>query len=127
MRNTDTQITQAIQQYHTIPPEVAAMVRLATYDLFNGPISECDECGNNCTCEYPYPGFVKAIRVISDWADENVSTLWVDTDYSGVTDREPQAEEIDGQWEEPCWETIYQIPPREVLARLFGKTLAEYL
>lgn len=126
----DKQTRKAIKErFADMPKDVERAGRLASWDLWNGPLTCCEECGSDslstCACEHPYPGFQRACDVVSRWADENVGTLYLEIDTGYVSSEEPQGEEIDGEYVEPL--PYYVIERGDILAALFGRELASYL
>jgi hypothetical protein len=139
----DATISKAISQHFKdeIPADVEKQGRIAGWDLWNGPITFCEECGADhlpdCTCEIKYKGFQAACKVVSDWLDDNASTLYVCLDSGIVSDKEPEGEWLDEDGE-PCDSdaegAIYSEPMPyaevsrdDIVAILFDKELKGYV
>jgi hypothetical protein len=92
------------------------LVSSANADLFYGDTSGED-----------YPGFEEACRIIRDWCDEYLTTLYlVGIDGDSVFDREPDGwVDEDGEWQEP--EPYSCVEPKDIKTILFGAELAQYI
>lgn len=130
-RNGQNKQSALVKAYvlEQLTPRTRRLAQLAWWDLYYGPLTSCDVCGvdhlDECRCEHRWPGFESATKEISKELDD-LGDLWVDIDCDHVTDREPQGEEIDGEWCEPFWEEIYHYTRRDALRAVFGE-LADYL
>jgi hypothetical protein len=122
----DAQATKAIREYVKIPADIQTLINLATADLYYGPVS---------SEAYPeWPGFVTALRVIQNWADDNTCELYVD-EFGCVSETEPEWECLDPKTMEPCdpdedgfWQApsdYYYFDQKAINRILFG-SLAEY-
>jgi hypothetical protein len=112
-----------------MPKDLSTWKNQAYWDLVNGPLMECETCGEVCTCESPYPGFEKATQALSSWADEYVTgDFYYDTQSGELLDSEPKGFEDEGTGEfvEPMWEDYIKVSRGEVLAVIFGRELAPY-
>lgn len=133
----ETKIAAAIEAKFKpeIPNDIATFARLATWDLHYGPVTYCEECGaeslDECQCVVKFPGFSEATRAIARWAQANLpGTLYYDPEWDGLMDSEPEGETVEGdegeeEYVEP--EPYYTVERREIIAAVFGSTLAEYL
>ncbi len=101
---------------------IQQLINSANFDLYFGPYP----ANEPIDCEFIYPGFQEAMRQINN-AVNDIDEIWVDSQSEFVSDREPQGEEIDGEWIEPYWEDWYHLDRREVLSYLLGKELHKYL
>lgn len=95
-----------------------ALRRCALHDLFFGPL-DSDSYESDDLKEWP--GYVKAVEELEDWADTNVSEVWLD-DAGNILDKEPEGETIDGTWVEPdgithfAKKAVYLIVFRELVS-----------
>ncbi len=64
-----------------VDDDTKRLIRLANWDLYSGPVTEPDD-------GKPWPGFVKATRLIRDAI--SVGDLYLDSQSDEVTDTEPQ-------------------------------------
>lgn len=110
---TKTQET-AIREYYTLADNVRDMIRGATWDLFNGPLSvdDADDQGIK-----RWRGFTHACRVIRDALD--VGDLWIGEDGL-ISESEPD-------WTEECPDVWCQVDSSLVRRVLVGRELAGYL
>lgn len=106
-----------------ITDEVNRLINCANFDLYYGPYETGFEPDGD---GWKYPGFTESVRKISA-ALGDVRELWFDSDWNGVLEREPEGEEIDGEYIEPFWESIYHLERKDVLRALVGKELVSYL
>ena len=116
----------AIRAAYPLPDDLQRLRRLATWDLWHGPIlpSELDEE------DKPWPGFGEACSLMRAWADETLPrTVWYDNDCGHVGTSEPEGfiDEDTGDWIEPYTDETYRIEWREILAAIFPRKLSEYL
>jgi len=120
---TNKQLEKAVQSHFEVPEDIQRLVGLATSDLLWGPVS----LGGDWE-EDNYKGFQSACKRIREYVDTLPSQLWIDTDCDCVMTSEPQGEEVDGEWVEPLWESIYYVNGRnEVVELLFNHYLAGYV
>jgi hypothetical protein len=59
----------------------------AVYDLWHGPLSRRDALDR---FRVRWPGYPKAIDMLSEWWHENGSDVWYDTQSGYVSDQEPE-------------------------------------
>lgn len=117
------QIQTAVRAHFKIPEDIQRLANLATSDLLWGPIGLDDEWE-----EENYKGFQSACARIREYVDTLPRELWVDTDCDCVMTSEPQGEEVDGEWLEPYWDSIYYVNGRnEVVELLLNHYLAGYV
>lgn len=98
--------------------------RLATYDLWYGPVPEGEDCDGA-----PWVGFSKAMTELRKFADENLNEVWVDIDSENVLDKEPEAFWTDpdtGEEIEEYLENTYHYEFSDVMKAVFPNQLHEY-
>lgn len=115
----EKQVKTLLRSHFYIPDDTQRLANLATFDLLWGPVGLDDEWERE-----NYKGFQLACARISEYVDTLPCELWVDTDCDCVMTSEPQGQEVDGEWLEPYWESIYYIDSRSKLVQLL---LNEYL
>jgi hypothetical protein len=100
-------------------------------DLYDSGIRELAGAANadlyyGDTSSEGYPGFEKACRIIRDWCDEHLTTLYlVGIDRDSVFDRAPADwVDEDGEWHE---EEYSCVDVKDIKTILFGAELAEYI
>lgn len=117
-----------------MPKRIERFGRLASWDLWSGPMTYCEECGADnldaCTCENKYPGFVEACQEVSRYLQDCVSTLYYDEESGDISTVEPEGEVIENddgeeEWIEPM--PYFQYDWKDTARALFGKDLVEYL
>jgi len=118
----------AIQNTYVLPDRIEILRRLATQDLYSGPLSNDDESANyHGEGGFTYPGFANACRELAAWADENVPcSLYYDADADCLSESVPGPwQDEDGNWNEP--EPVREVRQTEICEALFGRQLAQYL
>ncbi len=117
------QIKEAVRNHFEVPEDIERLVNLATSDLLWGPIGLDDDWERE-----NYQGFQSACKRIKEYVDTLPSQLWVDIDCDCVMTREPQGEEVDGEYIEPYWESIYYVNGRnEIVEALFNHYVVGYV
>lgn len=142
MDRHDKAVFTYIKENVKIPDNVKRMASLASWDLWYGPLTYCETCGadhlDDCECgDLKYPGFEAACAIVSEWADENIESLYVE-DYSDyVLTKEPQGRwensegdecdkfDEDAHYVEP--EQYYFFERSDILKIIFDKELISYL
>lgn len=66
-----------------IPKRISYIANLATYDLYEGPISSMNCAGLNEEDVEMWPGFVEAVNEIREWWD-SLDPAWIDLDTNEV-------------------------------------------
>ena len=124
--NIQEAIDNAVNEHLQISKEIQKLINLCNTDLYFGPL----EAGEDE--EGVYPGFSKALNIITDELDE-ISDLWYDNMTGEIYDSETQAESAmcyeDEEGEiiyDECHE-VYHVERRDVLTTLLGKELASYI
>lgn len=124
------QIEKVVESHFVLPDNIRWYANAANFDLYYGPRPNCDDD------EYPYINFSNATRVLSEWAEENLSEIWVDTNCDEIFTKEPEGEvdefedkegNVRHEWIEPCWEDIRHYSYLEVKKIVFGKELGCYI
>jgi len=117
------QIKEAVRSYFEVPEQIERLVNLVTTDLLNGPIDLDDDWAQE-----NYQNFPTACKRIREFVDSLPSQLWVDIDCDCVMTNEPEAEIVDDEYIEPCWESIYYVNGRnEVVEALFNHYVVGYI
>lgn len=118
------EVKEAIRQHFEVPETIQRLVNMATSDLLWGPIGLDDEWE-----EENYKGFRSACKRIREEFTESLPReLWVDVDCGCVMTREPQGEEVDGEYIEPYWESIYYVNGHnELIELLFNHYVVGYI
>jgi hypothetical protein len=119
---TQSQI-DAIREHVALDDHTQELIRLATWDLYEGPSGASEESD--------YPGFSAAVDMISKAIE--VSDLYIDVEIDEVIgDTEPH-------WHGDCScdettdvvgyypDTVLHVDSREVVRALVGRELAEYV
>lgn len=112
-------------------PRFQNLSSLLRTDLFMGPIYYIDEQGDprfwgdepeadNNWAEW---SFVDAVQELRQLLGHMSNHIYVDVDSGSYSTSEPVGYEEDGEWIEPCWESIYEVQVTDVV----GTTLKEYL
>jgi hypothetical protein len=141
MNDTTKKLNKIINTYFSdkMPENVKRLGNLIYWDLMFGPLQGCDVCGadtcDDCLCATPWPGFTTATKLVSDWLDDQPSELWIDLNFDGVMESEPQPEYLSSDCEErgcdpylePDYENVYYVDRKEIVAALFGKEVVGYI
>ncbi len=125
-----TDINKAASRYlkEILDERTQKLGTLAWHDLVYGPVTYCEDCGedclSDCTCAIKYPGFSAAVDEIRNALP---SALYVEADTDFVSENEPQGyeDEETGEWREP--EPYYCLDRKGVVAAAFGSDLAAYV
>lgn len=104
---------KAIREAFDVPEDIQRLSNMAACDLLWGPIGLDDDWEKE-----NYKGFQSACGKIKEYIDTLPFPLWVDVDCDCVMTSEPEGEEVDGEYLEPCWDSIYLIDRRNDLVRL---------
>lgn len=116
-------IEKILRQHFDVPEDVQRLANLATSDLLWGPIGLDDDWERE-----NYQSFKSACKRIGEYIDTLPSQIWVDVDCEVVMDSEPQGEEVEGEWIEPYWESIYLVNGRkEIVELLLNNYLVGYV
>jgi len=105
-----------------MPDDIKTLRSLALWSLYYGPSIEGQKGEEN------WPGWSKAVDIISNWVNDNISELWYDQESGVVLDKEPngyQDEETE-EWIEPMWSDYIKYDSRDVKRIVFGE-LASYI
>lgn len=117
------EIKKIVRMNFEVPERISRLAELAISDLYWGPVSPRDDWE-----EENYKGFGFACKEISEWVQELPCQLWIDVDCDCVMTCEPEGQEVEGEYIEPFWESIYYIDSRKELAGyLLDESLAGYL
>jgi hypothetical protein len=120
---TNKAIKEAVRQSIEVPEDVRRLAHLLTMDLLWGPI-EADDDWETAN----YPDFGTVCERVRQFTETLPSRLWVDVDCDCVMTEEPEGEMVDGEYLEPCWESIYLINGHnEVIEALFNEYLVGYI
>jgi hypothetical protein len=115
-----------------MPADIQRLANLAYCDLYFGPLQGCDVCGadytSDCSCDVRWPGFKAAVKRVGEWADAELSDVWLDAFCGQVLESEPQGEiDVETQeYIEPNFEYVYHYETRDVKRVIFGE-VAEYI
>lgn len=118
-----TMAAWAKERREALDPRVRFLIRAANWDLYFGPWHDDDpdlDAAFDREHEikrHKWPGFTTATREIRDALDD-VRELYVNDDFGGWQEAEPDAEEIDLWW---------LVGRSELLRALVGKELVEYV
>ena len=125
--NTEKEMKKAIHQYFRekgiYTDAINRLINTANFDLYYGPTPEGDEPDGD---GWRYPGFTGACAQIKDALDD-VREIWFDSNCGEVLDREPQGEEVDGEYIEPFWGDYLHLERKDVLRILLGRELVSYI
>jgi hypothetical protein len=108
------------QHYIDLMDEKTKKLRqCALFDVNYGPM------GAEYYCEAEgvedWPGYVKAIDQLREWASENIQTTWFDVQAEFVQTDEPKGfEDEDGEWVEPAWEDYVKLDESDIRRAVFG-------
>lgn len=105
-----------------MPDDIKTLRRLALWSLYYGPSIEGQDGEEN------WPGWSKAIDIISNWVNDNISDLWYDQQIGEVLNEEPKGYQEEGteEWIEPMWDDYIKYDSRDVKRIVFGE-LASYM
>lgn len=120
-------IREAVRKAYPLPPELARLANMATFDLWHGPMAMgFRDDGDDGE---PWPGFSAACDRLSAWADEHMpSEAWYDDDAGSLSDVAPEPwQDEEGEWHEPYTDETYHVERRDLLAARFPNQLSEYL
>lgn len=112
MALTDAQ-EKGIRELHDLDAEYLTLIRLATQDLYDGPI---DPDSLDDDDRKVWRGFAKACETLAN--DISWQDLWVDQDGCVQADAPSDDEDL-AQW--------WRVEAKHVRAIVVGKSLAEYL
>lgn len=116
-------IKETLRSYFEVPEDIQRLVNLVTSDLLYGPIGLDDDWERE-----NYQSFESACIRIKNYVSTLPSQVWVDIDCDCVMTSEPQIEEVEGEYLEPCWESIYYVNGRnEVVEALFNHYVVGYI
>lgn len=105
--------------------------RVATYDLYFGPIVSTDADIDDllATEGTEYRGFEWACEQLRSTYEALPSELYVDDECDFVSEKEPEGylDEETGEWIEPYLESTYLLTARDIREMVFGKELSQYL
>lgn len=124
-------IATAIREAYPLPERIEFLRRIATTDLWHGPVSSGPDSPYNPDPETVTPetwtGFPDACAELDNWAGENVpNQLWYDDDCGMLMQSQPEGfEDEDGEYVEPG--EYYEIDRRDIRSALFPRQLHEYL
>lgn len=106
----------------------------AIWDLNNGPIENCEDCGvdsfRDCTCpsDKKWPGFSQACRELRNELENLPSRLYYDNDCDFLTENNPSLDgsyfDDNGNYVGPEFQTVNTF---EIRRAIFGRSLAEYI
>lgn len=120
---TKARIDVAIRAAYPLPDRTARLRRLATYDLWYGPLQRD---GLDDADLAVWSGFSAAIAELRAWAESDMpSTLYYDDDCGYLSDTEPRGVMDGEEWIEPS--EYYQVERREIWSALFPSLLYEYI
>jgi hypothetical protein len=111
-----------------IPDEITTLINQANADLYGGPLY-LDADGEDCSCfdegarQFNFSAACEEIET----ALGDVSDLWADLNAEDWNDREPEAEEIDGEVFKPFWEDWRHVERHEIIAHICGRELARHV
>lgn len=117
------QVKKSLRNHFEVPKDIQRLVSLATSDLLWGPVGLDDDWERE-----NYQSFQSACRRISDYVDTLPFELWIDCDCDCIMISEPQGEEIDGEYIEPYWESVYYVNGRrEIVEAIFNSYIVGYI
>lgn len=136
----------AIAAAYPVPPHIEAAARAIRYDLYHGPSwcvirggnvenftaddfatfredVESDAAESDTIAETYLSPVADALR---DFIDNLPADLWFDTCAECVSDCEPEGwqDEETGEYIEPEWSDYVHLEGRDVVAAIFGRTIA---
>ena len=131
-----------IAEHVAVPAHIEVCANMCRYDLLYGPAfarlpkegvekitdddlatlydDANDMCEEGDTVVEVYTSDVGAALRL--FIDDMPSTLYYDADCECVMDREPEGEEIDGEWYEPS--DYYALDRGDIVEAVFGRTIA---
>lgn len=134
----------AVRGHITVPEHIAAIASAVRFDLLYGPtyllipkgdlVNVNDDCVSQLrddlevdekagdVVEETYVG--TAAAALRDFIDDLPSDLWFDTNAEDISEKEPEGEEVDGEWCEPTWEDWRKLDRGDVVEAIFGHTIA---
>lgn len=137
MNDTQKKLDKIVHNHFqkTMPDDIKRLARLANWDLWNGPLTYCEDCGaddlSDCTCDGPYPGFTEASTTVMEWAKENLPhEVYVDLacdDECAVSLQPPQGEWDGDEYLEPYTDETYLVDWREIRGAVLGQELARHI
>lgn len=105
--------------------------RVATYDLYFGPIirNDADIDDLLATEGTEYHGFEWACDQLRATYEALPRELFVNIDCGYASESEPEGYENEetGEWEEPHLESTYSLKAKDIREIVFGKELSQYL
>lgn len=133
--------SEALEQAFPVPAHIAACASAIRYDLYHGPCFSCvpaegieaftiDHYASDASDLADIDGTISETYVgpvadaLRSFIDDLPSEVWVDVQCDCVCTSEPEAFEEDGEWYEPCWDDYYHLDRSDIVAGLFGKTIA---
>lgn len=114
-------ILESIQEhannlFNEIPDHVRGLIHAANLDLYFGPNEPDDD----------YPGFTAALDAIAEALEKlNITDVYVDE--CGILECEPEAYFDDDlqEWIEPM--DYYQVEAKDIIRKIVGKELIQYI
>ncbi len=90
----------------------------SSYDLIFGPVYLEEEDKT-----FPWKGFGHGVTRIKQLLSDVPDTIYFDNDCGEFLSKLPEGEMIDGEWQEPFLDEIYEV---DVIKKLCGAELAGY-
>jgi hypothetical protein len=122
MSDKKKQLSKILREHYQVPEDIERLANLATSDLLWGPVGLDDDWERE-----NYKGFQHACKRIQEYTEALPRHLYIDLNCEYVTTREPEGEEIDGEWCEPWYEDWYHVQGNEVIELIFNKYLVGYI
>jgi hypothetical protein len=122
MSDRKKQLSTILRNHYQVPEDIERLANLATSDLLRGPVALGDDWEHE-----NYKGFQDACKRIQQFSHDLPYSVYVDLGCEYVTTREPEGEEIDGEWCEPCYEDWYHVQGSEVIELIFNEYLVGYI
>lgn len=141
----ETEIETAVENHFKVPSHIMACASAIRYDLMHGPsfaaipntgiesftvdhyASDYESLENmtDCKIEETYIGIVA--QTLRDYISNLPSEMWYDSQCGYLSENEPEGYEDDetGEWIEPEWSDYYKLERSNIVAALFGKTIAK--
>lgn len=116
-------IDKAVREHFNLSDDIRRLIRLANYDLYNGPIGEPDD-------GKPWPGFSKACDIVKEYMPDG--DIWIDDQSDEIMDSEPNWWYPECEDENPDEiyynsEDVAVYHKRDIVKILVGSELAGYV